>query len=295
MSAKRANNVSQLEHLSSMNSLDYPCYTAGLGEACSEIEYSGDEARELLNLLFCDFPRSEGPVLSRRFGVVFAGSPARMSLWLGEKQIYFGESKQLLAQFLMNEILYDCIISNTSNQAIHAAAISSGGKGLLLPGKSGSGKSSLAAWLTASGMNYLTDELAFLSRKGFIHPMTRPICLKQPSYEALQKRLSIDETNVLRGQDGAMIPHRLLNPMWNASTPRLDAIVFPTFVKDHPTTLTEISTARSCLKLMECHVNARNLPGHGFSEIAAITRNISSYELTFGSYDGVLDLLLPLL
>ena len=45
----------------------------------------------------------------------------------------------------------------------------------------------------------------------------------------------------------------------------------------------------------ECHVNARNLPGHGFSEIAAVSRNVSAYELTFGSYDGVLDLLLPLL
>ena len=276
-----------------MNSDEYPCYAAGLGEACSEIEYSGDTARELLDLLFCDFPPSEGPVLSRRFGVVVAGSPAKMSLWLGEKQIYFGDSKQLLAQFLINEILYDCIVSNTSNQAIHAAALSSGGKGLLLPGTSGSGKSSLAAWLTASGMNYLTDELVFLSRKGFMNPITRPICLKQPSYEALQKRLPIDGANVLRGQDGVMIPHRLLNPIWKASTPRLAAIVFPTFVKDQPATLTEISTARSCLKLLECHVNARNLPGHGFSEIAAVSRNVPAYELTFGSYDGVLDLLLP--
>lgn len=278
-----------------MNSVEYPCYAAGLGEARSEIDYNGIEARELIDFLFRDFPIPKGPVLSRRFGVVVAGTPARMSLWLGEKQIYFGDSKQLLAHFLINEIFYDCIVSNTSSQAVHAAAVSSSRKSLLLPGKSGSGKSSLAAWLTASGMNYLTDELVFLSPTGCVQPLTRPICLKPPSYEALKKRLVLDEKKLLLGRDGAMIPHRLLNPHWSASTPGLDVIVFPTFVKDQPATLTEISSAKSCLKLLECHVNARNLPGHGFSEIAAITRKVSSYELTFGSYDGVLELLRPLL
>lgn len=278
-----------------MNSTEYPCYTAGLGEARIEIDYNSNEARELIDFLFRDFPLSEGPVLSRRFGVVVAGTPAKMSLWLEEKQIYFGDSQQRLAHFLINEVLYDCIVSNNTFQAVHAAAVCSNRKSLLLPGKSGSGKSSLAAWLTASGMNYLTDELVLLSPEGRVHPMTRPICLKQPSYEALKSRLAIDESNILLGRDGVMIPHRLLNPAWSASTPLLDAIVFPTFIAGQVATLTEISSAKSCLKLMECHVNARNLPGHGFSELAAITRNTSSYELKFGSYDGVSDLLLPLL
>ncbi len=278
-----------------MNNVGYPFYAAGLGEVCIEIDYNCDEARELIDFLFRDFPRPDGPVLPRRFGVVVAGTPAKMSLWLGEKQIYYGDSKQLLAHFLINEIFYDCIVSNTSHQAVHAAAVSSSRKSLLLPGKSGSGKSSLAAWLTASGMTYLTDELVLLSPKGCVHPITRPICLKQPSYAAIKERLTIDEKNILLGRDGAMIPHRLLNPNWAALTPKLDTIVFPRFAEGQPATLTEISTAKSCLRLMECHVNARNLPGHGFSEIAAITRNAASYELIFGSYDGVSDLLLPLM
>ena len=278
-----------------MNNPSYGIYRAGLNEVSVEIQYNSDEARELIDFLLCDFPCSDGPVISRRFGVVVVGHPPKMSLWLGEKQYYYGDSKQLLAYFLINEIFYDCIVNNKNYQAVHAAAVASGSKGILLAGKSGSGKSSLAAWLTASGLTYLTDELVLFSQEGRMQPMTRPLCLKPPSYSALKKRMNIDEKGILQGRDGSMIPHRSLKPQWLTSTPTLDSVVFPTFIEGQAATLTKISGAVSCLKLMECYVNARNIPGHGFKEIAKITRNAAAYELKFGSFDGVLDVLSPLL
>lgn len=277
-----------------MNSPMYGIYRAGLHEVSIELSHNSEEARELIHYLLGDFPPPDGPVLSRQFGVVVVGNPAKMSLWLADKQYYYGDSKQLLAHFLINEIFYDCIVNNKNHQAVHAAAVAAGGKGILLAGKSGSGKSSLAAWLTVHGLTYLTDELVMFSKEGRMFPMTRPLCLKSPSYEALKTRIHIDETAILRGRDGVMIPHRILNAQWTASNPALDCIVFPTFVAGQPATLTKISSAVSCLKLMECYVNARNIPGHGFREIAAITRNAEAYELHFGSFDGVLDVLQPL-
>jgi hypothetical protein len=127
--------------------IDDKCGTfrVGLFEIGVDIDYNSDESRELIEFLFQDLPRSESAVSGRRFEVLIVGKPAKMSLWLGEKQLYFGESKQALAHILVNEIVYDCITNNNNDHAIHAAAFCIGDRDVMMPGKSGSGKSSLAA------------------------------------------------------------------------------------------------------------------------------------------------------
>jgi hypothetical protein len=270
-------------------------FRVGLFEIDVDIDYNNDESRELVEFLFQDLPRSGSPVSDRRFEVLVVGKPAKMSLWLGEKQLYFGESKQALAHILVNEIIYDCITNNSNDHAVHAAAFCVGERGVIMPGKSGSGKSSLAAWLTAQGYTYLTDELVLLSKMGRIRPFTRPLSLKPPACDVLTHLLSLKADEILTGQIGTMVPHRSLNRQWTSVNPSLGLLIYPEFIKDQRATLTKISSARSCLKLMESYVNARNIPEHGFSEIAALTRTVTSYELKFGSFDDLPPILYPVL
>jgi hypothetical protein len=42
---------------------------------------------------------------------------------------------------------------------------------------------------------------------------------------------------------------------------------------------------------MECYVNARNLRNHGIGSLAELCRNIPVFQLTYGSFDGLLPLL----
>lgn len=267
----------------------------GLFGTAVEIEYNNDEARELIHFLFRDLSPDGAPVSNRRFDVIMVGKPARISLWQEEKQLYFGESKHALASILVNEILYECIVNNSADQALHAAALACGDKGILLPGKSGSGKSSLAAWLTVWGCTYLTDELVLLSPEGLIRSFTRPFTLRQPTLAALTPTVHIDQAECFVGEAGTMVPHRCLNPRWAASTPRLCCLVFPKFIEHHPATLTKLTNAQGCMQLMGCYVNARNFAGHGFSELAGFVREVPSYELKFGSFSDVMQVLLPLL
>lgn len=132
----------------------HKAYRAGLFGTTVEIEYNSDEAGAFLHYLFQDLPPDEAPLSDRRFEVLFVGKPTRMSLWYEERQLYFGVSKHALASILAGEILYECVVNNKVDLAIHAAALTCGDCGILLPGKSGSGKSSLAAWLTAEGCTY---------------------------------------------------------------------------------------------------------------------------------------------
>jgi hypothetical protein len=259
------------------------------------IDYNNNEAQDLIHFLFQDLPGGALPLSARRFEVLIVGRPAKMSLWQGEKQLYFGESCQAMAHILVNEIIYDCITHNSNDHAIHAAAFGFGKRGFILPGKSGSGKSSLAAWLTAQGCTYLTDELVLLAKEGRITPFTRPISLKSPSFEILSRDIPLAKDTLLIGQEGAMIPHRILNPHWIPASFTLDTIIFPKYIKDHSATLTELSSIRSCMKLLECYVNARNIPNHGFGEIAELTRQAACYELKFGSFDDLPRALQPVL
>ena len=73
------------------------------------------------------------------------------------------------------------------------------------------------------------------------------------------------------GECGTMVPHRRLNRQWTSINPSLDLLIYPEVIKGHRATLTKTSSASSCLKLMGCYVNARNIPDHGFSKIAEIS------------------------
>ncbi|MDK9707816.1 MAG: hypothetical protein OEL83_12275 [Desulforhopalus sp.] len=269
-------------------------YTVGLFGRNVEIEYNCKEAGDFINFLFQDLPPGDGPTAKRRFELIFVGKPVRMSLWEGEKKIYFGESAHTLAYILANEILHECIVDNNIDQAIHAAAVLWGGKSILLPGKSGSGKSSLAAWLALQGCTYLTDELVLLTQDGLIGAFTRPISLRRATIKALSGgTIGLDLSKCIAGAEGAMVPHRLLNPRWSAATPQLSCIIFPEFINNQPPVLTRLSKAQGCMQLLGCYVNARNFSGHGFSELAENCRNVVSYELKFGSFAGLREVLDP--
>ena len=270
-------------------------YRVGLFDSDFEIGYNSAAAKNLLDFLFQDLPPTGGTVADRRFDVVMVGNPVQMSLWLDEKRYYHGTSRHELASILVNEIIYSCIFGNCRDHAIHAAAVSVGSRGLLFPGTSGSGKSSLAAWLIANGCNYLTDELAMVTADGIIQPFTRPLCLKLPSFQILAQHFPFREEDILHGAGGAMIPHRCLNQQWQPQSATVDAIIFPRYVKDHPGALTPISSAQSCLKIIGCFVNARNMADHGIHHIAGLARQVASYELQFGSYEAILPALQPLL
>lgn len=58
---------------------------------------------------------------------------------------------------------------------VHAGAVAWGGRALILPGASGSGKSRLVEALVRRGAVYLSDDLAVIDRDGAAHPFRRPL------------------------------------------------------------------------------------------------------------------------
>ena len=254
------------------------------------------EAADLLDFLGCDLQTTPDASPRAIYDLMVAGNTPKLSLRQGEKQkqLYRGDCRYELAYTLINEIIYQCIVDNRAGFALHAAAVGSEQGGVLLPGKSGSGKSTLTNWLVARGCNYLTDELVLLAGSDHrIHPFTRPLSLKAGS-RAVLSSLMDDEDQMITGADGFMLPHRLLTSRHCPATPPLSLILFPEYKAGAATELTTLSAAQGCARLMECYVNARNIQDHGIDRLAELSRGTPIYQLIYGNFDGLEQLLLDL-
>jgi hypothetical protein len=63
---------------------------------------------------------------------------------------------------------------------IHAGVVALGDRALVLPARSGGGKTTLVAALLAAGAAYGSDEFAVVDQHGFVHPYPRQLALKRP-------------------------------------------------------------------------------------------------------------------
>ena len=266
--------------------------TVGFCDQYVTINSYGPEEANLVDFLCCDLQNNKNVLPRAIYDFMIVGKQLMLSLLGEEKQLYFGDSKYDLAYTLINEIIYQCIVDNKVGHAIHAAAIGTEKGGVLLPGKSGSGKSTLTTWLVAHGCNYLTDELVILAGDDHrIHPFSRPLSLKTGSSSVLSSFLNYDQQEVIAGASGFMLPHRLANGNFSAGTPPLSLILFPEYKAGTTIELTKLTAALGCARLIECYVNARNIHDHGISWLAELTRNTPVYQLTYGEFDGLHELL----
>jgi len=259
----------------------------GFGSQHIEIDCNNDEAYQLASFLFSDFTYSDSSHPAIKFDIISVGNQPMLSLWDGDKRLYFGDSRYQLAYILMNEAIYHSIAKNDQQHAIHAGAVWKDGQCILLPGSSGRGKSTLTAWLVKNGYQYLTDELVFLSDDGQLTPLTRPVNLKVTATHFSWLLEKEHQDQIISDKNGSMIPHRLLNPHFTAMKPHVTHVLFPEFQEGTELVCEKVSPARSSLYLMQSHVNARNLSGLGIPALSGIVRNCSSYKLTYGSFQDL--------
>ena len=63
----------------------------------------------------------------------------------------------------------------------------------------------------------------------------------------------------------------------------LGVIVFPRYRRRSRFHLEPLSPAQTGLRLMECALNSRSLPDHGFGEVARLANTVPGYELRYAN------------
>ncbi|MCP4539159.1 MAG: hypothetical protein GY832_18640 [Chloroflexi bacterium] len=255
------------------------------------IEYSGVRITAIIDFLYRYIPADSDVPPHMTYRVTSDPNSKALSLYRNDTLIYMGDSDVILAELLMGDVNYNLADQSRGGLLFHAAGLAWQGKGIILPGRMGAGKTTLTTWLVAQSLGYLTDELVFVSHgTDTVQTITRPLNVKKPSWGALQTALPFDlaahTAQIWSTPRSNLIPPDLMRPV-QLHEPPLGLIVFPNYTPDSEFSLRPLSKAQAGLALMECLINARNLPDHGLSEIARLAQAAPAYKLTYAHFDQI--------
>jgi hypothetical protein len=218
-----------------------------------------------------------------------------------------------MAEYLLGRTCYHLADRSRGGLLFHAAGLSWGELGVILPGRIGAGKTTLAAWLLTQGFRYLTDELVFvphgddtfkaLIRPLNVKPVARPVLRRlfravgydragsvRPGQRARSGQLHPPQDGlILSGPTGDLVSPELLSPHRPLSEAGMHLIVFPQYRPDCRLDVTRLTKARAGLALLECLINARNLPQYGFEEVVRLARAVPAYRLTYSDFAQLKD------
>lgn len=169
---------------------------------------------------------------------------------------------------------------------IHAAVVEKNGFAVILPAPPGSGKSTLCAGLVLSGWRLLSDELTLIDpATGLIHPLPRPISLKNQSIKIIQdfsrdaflNRPSHDTakgtvTHLRPPDDSVHRQQEPVKPGW---------VIFPKWQAEVEAALTPRSQAQTFIYLAQNAFNYSQLGERAFDAGTELIRQCDCYDFTY--------------
>lgn len=180
-----------------------------------------------------------------------------------------------------------CVSSHANHfLIIHAAVVEKNGFAAILPAPPGSGKSTLCAGLVLSGWRLLSDELTLIDPKtGLIHPLARPISLKNQSIpvirafsrDAFINRPSHDTakgtvTHLRPPGDSVHRQQEPAQPGW---------VIFPRWQAEAEAELIPRSQAQTFIYLAQNAFNYSQLGERAFTAGTQMIRQCDCYDFTY--------------
>lgn len=263
-----------------------PTRIVSFGGSSVRIDYDGPDTERVVDFLYRDLAR-DGRTPPH---VIFSLQRKHETFILrcGREHRYEGTSAAVAAAILLDASIFHLADQSRDGVLLHAGAVRCSGGCLMLPGKTGAGKTTLTAWLTTQGFGYLTDELVHLPLGSLgVQFLKRPLNVKAHGRQALAAAIDFGRADtVLAGPNITLVrpPQCDPHPESSAALP-LARLVFPRYDGVGPFQLMPLTKAQAALRLTECLINARNLPAHGFHEVARISRAAPAYDLRYSAFD----------
>jgi hypothetical protein len=161
---------------------------------------------------------------------------------------------------------------------VHAACAVVDGRALVLPGRTKSGKSSLAAALVRAGATYFSDEYAVLDHRGLVRPYPRMLALR-PYGDTVARAVSVGDIGGQAGRGPAAV----------AIVAALE------FEPEAGWQVTPLSRGQALLRLLDNTVPARTRPRAALWALEHATAAITALSGTRGDADEAAALLLSML
>lgn len=191
----------------------------------------------------------------------------------------------------------EVVATRGGHLVLHAAGAEHRGRAVIIPAVMESGKTTLVAGLTRSGLRYLTDEAVFVDPTTLcVQPYPKPLSVDPGSWAVLPSLRPLVPP--------AVTPY--LCEQWQvpAASIRDDAvggaclpawIITTSYEAEQPTTLTPLSAGEAIIALAQNTFAFDTAPSHHLETIAAVVRQCRRYRLVVSDLDRACDLVLELL
>jgi hypothetical protein len=203
-------------------------------------------------------------------------------LWYGDALLLDGASYDNTLRHLFWHINAETCRQTGSFLLIHAGAVATpSGDGLILPGESGSGKTTMVAGLVRAGFGYLSDEAAAIdpvSRQLF--PFPKALTIKEGSFDLFPDLPAADESIML--EDQWLVPPAALRAGSLGSPCSVRWIVTLRYEPGAATDIDEITPGASVMELGRNGMNLTHYGARALPLLADIARGAESYRLVTG-------------
>lgn len=198
---------------------------------------------------------------------------------------------------MLESALNWCVAVNVCRYlVVHSAAVERGGRAIMLPGPTGSGKSTLCAAMAARGWRLLSDEFAIL-RPGDIRllPNPRPMSLKNDAIALMADFAPEFQVGALcEGTNKGTVaflrpPREAVERAKETAAPGL--AVVPRFRAGEPARLEPMRKAEAFSWFVDNSVNYFAMLRTGFETLADTIEACACYRLTYHDLDEALGLL----
>lgn len=259
------------------------------------------ELHKAIALLYADNEIADHPVISD-FQITLGPHPAfppwkKLAAFIIDSAVKFKPFAREMALPMLEWAINWCTFSQPHQYfMLHSASLEKNGRGLLLPGPPGAGKSTLCAALALRGWRLLSDELAMM-RPGStdLIPVPRPIGLKNASIEIIRTfepgaTIGPITSGTRKGTVAHLKPpvsalqkaHIPAKPRW---------IIFPAFKQDAPLALEPASKAQTFLWLAKDAFNFNVLGEKAFDALSALIDTCGCYELSYSDLNEAITFL----
>ena len=246
------------------------------------------------------YVQGENSCLIKTYSVEQSDTDASVMIKQAEQVVHVqGDGHDVeVANVLMNQIKLDLLSVIDDSLVLHAALVSYQGQSILLPGKSGQGKSLMTLGLLSLGCNYHTDEVV-LQHLGdsSLSVFVRPLMIKQHGAEVARSLLGSEfDRCAIQGSSMHSLPIDALHDFFKTEQPNekmkcslqqpppIHCIVFPCYDAKSTGEVVSLSPAQTMIQLFENNVVARNLPCLGAETLKNLSVQAKGVALNYAGY-----------
>ncbi|HEY4049215.1 MAG TPA: hypothetical protein VGM27_20330 [Acidobacteriaceae bacterium] len=270
---RRASSQSKLDTLAWSAGLSFIAYGVRIGVRANR----ADVMARSVDYLPLGWKPSSSPIVEQVYSIICddqSGPENGVCFHLykdNQRLLLCGQESQLL-ECLEADVTLQVAESTRRRVFVHAGVVSWGGRAILIPGRTFSGKTTLVAELVRAGAVYYSDEFAVIDHNGLVHPYARPLQLREDGGFRQTKR-PVEELGGVAGH-APLLPGLVLLSRYEAGA------------RWHPR---HISAGQALLGLLDNTVSARRGPAAALRVLKQVVTQSFAVKGSRGEGQEVVD------